>query len=587
MATKTATLLIKLQDQVSKGLSKIGQAFQWLKSHMIGVSIVVAAVGAALMKCFTEWGKQREAVAKLDTALANLEGAQEGASKRLQELATNLQKTTTFSDEAIISAEALLATYGLSEAAITKLIPRLLDVAARTGDLEGAAFAVGKAITTEGIGSLTRLGIVADEAKFKIDPLGATVDALKRKCDGMAEAIAKEPLGKLTQLKNVFGELMEKIGSLIAGPAVKFIDWLKDVVIHSTDSIDTIAEFTDKVVAKIMTELGKVAKEFPKIIPEEFKTILKENETGFEKFASKVVALTMLWGEVTRSVASFIMDTFKDLIENLNTFSEGFSLLFQLKFSEAFTAMRDSWVGTGQDIIENHKILIDSIIEDYNRLILKNEDLIASHDKVIKKGDEVVAKDKTAKQSLLSRQSTYNILSEAYDKTFAERQAARREKQKEDALATIDYIATMSTSKNATMAAIGKTSAIARATIDAHAAAVKALGVTIPPWNYILMAAVLAAGMAQVAQISAVKLAQGGIVLPRAGGVPAVLGEAGRAEAVIPLESAEAEEMLPRTETIIININGPSVTDRNSLREFAKEIGDEIWRLKKNKETLY
>lgn len=53
--------------------------------------------------------------------------------------------------------------------------------------------------------------------------------------------------------------------------------------------------------------------------------------------------------------------------------------------------------------------------------------------------------------------------------------------------------------------AITKALAIAQATIDTYSAANKALAAGVPPWNYIQMAAVIAQGLANVANITAIK----------------------------------------------------------------------------------
>lgn len=56
-------------------------------------------------------------------------------------------------------------------------------------------------------------------------------------------------------------------------------------------------------------------------------------------------------------------------------------------------------------------------------------------------------------------------------------------------------------------------------------------------------AALFAGGKAAV---NAIKLADGGVVMPKPGGVPAIIGEAGRPEAVIPLDDPRSMEILGR-----------------------------------------
>ena len=196
MAERKATLLIQLKDNASKGLGKIKQGFSFLKSHIVAVGAALAAIGGTIYKSIKAWGIQQEAVAKLNTALSNVPGTTAGASERLQELAANLQKVTTFGDETIISMQALLANFGLNEDAIKKLTPRILDLSAATGvDLKMAAMAIGRTLKTETIGTLTRYGIAVDEAEFKSDSLGTVLKALDNQFGGTAKAIAGTPLG--------------------------------------------------------------------------------------------------------------------------------------------------------------------------------------------------------------------------------------------------------------------------------------------------------------------------------------------------------------------------------------------------------
>ncbi len=77
---------------------------------------------------------------------------------------------------------------------------------------------------------------------------------------------------------------------------------------------------------------------------------------------------------------------------------------------------------------------------------------------------------------------------------------------------TFNQIATLSNSSNKTLAAIGKTAAIANATIDGYAAVQKALASAPPPFNFALAGLVGVATAANVSKIAGVNFEQGGIV---------------------------------------------------------------------------
>lgn len=86
---------------------------------------------------------------------------------------------------------------------------------------------------------------------------------------------------------------------------------------------------------------------------------------------------------------------------------------------------------------------------------------------------------------------------------------------------TLTFISTLAQSKNKALQAVGKAAAITQATIDTYAAANVALKAAPPPFNFVLMAAVIAAGLANVAKISGVGGSGGG---SRGGSVPSNSG---------------------------------------------------------------
>jgi len=76
---------------------------------------------------------------------------------------------------------------------------------------------------------------------------------------------------------------------------------------------------------------------------------------------------------------------------------------------------------------------------------------------------------------------------------------------------TLSFISSLAGSENKKLAAVGKAAAIAMATMDTYAAATKALNATPwPPVNFAFAAAVVVAGMANIAKISGVQFEKGG-----------------------------------------------------------------------------
>jgi hypothetical protein len=87
---------------------------------------------------------------------------------------------------------------------------------------------------------------------------------------------------------------------------------------------------------------------------------------------------------------------------------------------------------------------------------------------------------------------------------------------------------------------------------------------------------------AQAANVAGIQLAEGGIVMPRPGGVQATIGEGGQPEAVIPLDKAGSFG-LGGGMTVIFN--GPVMGDQSQAREFAIAMDRELLKLRQNNES--
>jgi hypothetical protein len=168
-----------------------------------------------------------------------------------------------------------------------------------------------------------------------------------------------------------------------------------------------------------------------------------------------------------------------------------------------------------------------------------------------------------------------NKAEEANELKLQEFRKKQEEERKKNFVSTLQFISTLSTSKNKELAAIGKAASIANATISTYEAANKALASAPPPWNFALAALVVAAGMANVANIAGVAMAEGGIVMPRSGGTVATLGEAGQAEAVIPLGDPRARAIMNGGNVGNVYVTVSGVNDPQAI---AERVGHEIIR---------
>jgi hypothetical protein len=101
----------------------------------------------------------------------------------------------------------------------------------------------------------------------------------------------------------------------------------------------------------------------------------------------------------------------------------------------------------------------------------------------------------------------------------------------------------------------------------------------------ILAPIVVAAGAMQAAKVAGVELADGGIVRARPGGVPAIIGEGGRDEAVIPLDDSRAMDRLGGG-SVTIHFNGPIMGDHAQAMELARIIDRQLLELRRGNESV-
>lgn len=495
MADKRASLILELKDLASSGIAKVTTAIGGLKTAIFGATAVLGTLVGVMAKALSSYGEQEAAVSKLNQALENQGIKSQAVTNDLVKFAEQMQKTTTYADEVVISAMALGTTFGLYGDKLKQTTQAAADMSAALGvDLKTTMLLLGKAAVGE-TGTLSRYGIVIGDSIPKAERFAAALSQINNRFGGSAAAQAGTYAGQVIQLKNAFGELMETLGSFLVGPATSFLKWLNSSA-----------------------------------------TAFKEYIVGPER----------------------LNGIYQKQIDNLRQ-------LIALKEKEIQMAAEEGVTGTRkeEELARMEKALAWYETQDRMRMEAQAKEVndTAQHNANLKALDE---------------QRTLE----------AKKQADARAK---NLVSTLQFIGTMSTSHNRTLATIGKAAAISTATIDTYAAANKALASAPPPWNIALAALVTAAGMANVASISGVKLAEGGMIMPKSGGTSAIMAEAGRPEVAIPLDDERTKDKLRDTlggaGTTIIVQAGAVIADEYSLDEFARKIDEKLFERQRNRRS--
>jgi hypothetical protein len=173
--------------------------------------------------------EENAALLRLENSIQNMPELAGASTEAFTDLAASMQDSTKFADDVVVSAEAMLGTFHMTEQQILELTPVVADYAAKFGvDLVTAAKQVGRAVAGSA-GALQRNGIVLDETAYAADHFGTVLDALKENAGGFAEQEGQTLSGQMAILKNNMMDLAEGVGvgateafSDMAG-AVKFI----------------------------------------------------------------------------------------------------------------------------------------------------------------------------------------------------------------------------------------------------------------------------------------------------------------------------------------------------------------------------
>ena len=167
-----ATLLIKIKQTGQEILDRL----------VITAGDITGAISAAAgaiidfaKQSVAAYSEAEQGVNKLNQSMINQGTFSAELQNKYLDLAASLSQVTTFTDDAIISAQSILQAHVGNKEVTESLVKATLNLAAaKSMDLSSAAELVGKSISSEN-NLLQRQGIYLDESAAKHDKLGAVI----------------------------------------------------------------------------------------------------------------------------------------------------------------------------------------------------------------------------------------------------------------------------------------------------------------------------------------------------------------------------------------------------------------------------
>lgn len=366
---------ISAEDQASGVFANIGKNAGALGGVLgglaktAGVALVagfgaMAAEATLAVKAFDEQDKANK---QLQAVLESTHGAAGLFIEDLQGQAAALQRVTTYGDEAVESAQALLLTFtNIKGGVFQESIGTILDMSTALGqDLKSSAIQVGKALNDpiNGITALSRVGVsFTDQQKEMIKSLvdsGKTMDAqrvilaeLTKEFGGSAAAAADTFSGRMAQLKNAVGELQETVGGAIVQAITPFIvkltTWAQDPAVQ--DKIKELTEgfvkFAGTVIVFAGETIGKLIDGWNVLAAAmgEVRSSLEAVGVSFQSVGAFIQSVTEqidihtgfitfmreLWSDVAQFFVAVVKPAWDQLLKTINDNKDSLTLLAKI-----------------------------------------------------------------------------------------------------------------------------------------------------------------------------------------------------------------------------------------------------------------
>lgn len=259
--------IINDTNKMSKASNAATLAFR-----MLGGILATGILYKGFKQVISDAIEAEQVMAQLNAVITSTGGAAGFTSDELDKTASALQKVSTFGDESIKSAQALLLTFKqIRGEEFERTTSVILDLATAMGtDLQSAVLQVGKALNdpVANLGALSRAGIQFEkEQKELIKTLfntGRVAEAqriilkeLESQFGGSARAARETLGGALKNLQNTFADLSEEIGKSITGENSLrgAVESINDVVENSISKVSTVFSVLSQVTSTVLAAI--------------------------------------------------------------------------------------------------------------------------------------------------------------------------------------------------------------------------------------------------------------------------------------------------------------------------------------------
>lgn len=319
-----------------KGSQNVNKHSQSMTKSMFSAQLAydlfrkaVSFAANALKDSVSAYTESEMVTKQLETVIKSTGGAAGVTAKSVLDLASALQQTTNFEDDAIVVADNLLLTFtNIGKDIFPQATETMLDMSQALGqDLKSSAIQLGKALQDPilGVTALRRVGVNFNAAQTEVIKnlvnTGRAAEAqklilkeLQAEFGGSARAARDTFGGAVISLNNNVGDLQETFGSYITSAGRPFVENMSDMVkgindfLTSKEGMQQVADVLKPLTGALYVAwniAGKLFDVLKKYAGGIFDSLAKGFETVAGKGNESTVAFDLLGGAVKIVSAGF------------------------------------------------------------------------------------------------------------------------------------------------------------------------------------------------------------------------------------------------------------------------------------------
>lgn len=502
-----------------------GNAFETM-GKKIAASLVSITAIFKVINFFEESSELAAANARAVNTLAAAYQAvgytAQGAMKQAQDFATKMQNLTGIADEAFLNAQRLLANYGVVGTKAQEAVQAAYALSiGRSMDFASAMDLVAKAAAGQ-TSALTRHGIVLKENVAEGEKFDAVLAQINERFGATAQAAMGDTITKTNALAQAWGDFKEQVGAGLNEGLAPILGALSTGVNILNKGFKALSVSWGFTFDAIFTGIQAIKTGF-----------IALGEGALKSLTPIVKVVSYLPG-----VGKGIKEAFDSAVESMETMRS--NATEQTKILWQMHTPLSSMFETEKAITEEQKARLDLQAEEINSRVANEK---AAQEQLTEAVKEGVAE----RQEILNQAKEEEYKQET-DFAFLKRELGLTEKKQTKS--NLENITGILRQGSKEQMAVQKAQGMAQAAISTYQAANSAysalagIPVVGPALGAAAAAAAIAYGLKNVAEISGIKLAEGGLVKAVSGGVNTIIGEGGSDEAVLPLDNTRAMQRI-------------------------------------------